>query len=165
MSFLRKTSNNNSCNACNVKPDTGAISLQIVPSPNQVNENQSKGALRMQTTLANDIQAKYLANMDLQSCNTHMKTCDNEQCNEVTYNSKVALHALPSLLNKSNLTMRVNHMEHGIDSQATCAEVTHENLLEMLQTGGTEVSATLGGTFKLHSNDNNTITSVKYFPE
>lgn len=164
MSFLRKSSNAKLCNSCNVKPDTGAISLQIVPVPTQVHENQSKKALSMQNKLASDVQNQYFADMDLQSCNTHMKTCDTKQCNETMYANNASLHSVPQLLSDANLTIRVNHMDHGIDSQATCAEVTAESLNEMLSNGSTEVQASTG-TFELQSANNHTITSIKYFPK
>lgn len=163
MSFLRKSSNAKLCKSCNVKPDTGAISLQIVPVPTQVHENQSKMALNMQNKLAGDMQDKYFSDMDLQSCNTHMKTCDAKQCNETMYANKVSLHNVPQLLDDGNLTIRVNHMDHGIDSQATCAEVTAESLSKMLSDGATEIQASTG-TFELKSSDNHTITSIKYYP-
>ena len=163
MSLLRKPSKQSNCNSCNVRPDTGAISLQVLPSPTQINENQSTGALQQQKLLSEDIQNSFFAGMDLKSCDTHMKTCNSEQCNETTYNNKVPLHEVGDLLTQANLTLRLNHMDHGFDSQATCAQVTGEQLNEMLTTGET-IAQSSGGAFRLHSTDNSTITSVKFYP-
>jgi len=147
-----------------LKTDTGAISLQIVPEPTQASENNSSTALKMQEKLANDIQAKYFKDMDLASCDTHMDTCESKQCNETVYNNKVPIHNSLNVLKQANLTLRVNHLDHGADSQATCAQVTNENLNEMLSTGATEVQSATG-MFRLESKNNKTITSIKFFPD
>ena len=163
MSLLRKNKTQSNCNSSNVKPDTGAISLQVVTSPSQVNENQSKMVLEQQKLLANELQTTHFAEMDLKSCDTHMKTCDSEQCKEASYNNRLSLHSVGNLLTDGNLTLRVNHMDHGFDSQATCAQMTGKDLDEMLNTGEITIQST-GGVFKVHSTNNHTITSIKFYP-
>lgn len=163
MSLLRKPSKQSNCNSCNAIPDTGAISLQVLPSPTQVKESHTTTALNQQKLLSGDIQDRFFTGMDLKSCDTHMKTCNSEQCMETSYNSKVPLHEVGDMLTQANLTLRVNHMDHGLDSQATCAQVTGEQLNEMLTTGET-ITQSAGGSFMLHSTDNRTITSVKFYP-
>ena len=142
--------------------DTGAMSLQIVPNPTQISENHTAKALKMQAALASEIQTEYFNGMDLTSCNTHMKTCSSEECSESNYNNNVPLHNALNMLEEANLTVRVNHLNHGVDSQASCAEVTNDNLKEMLSTGATQVQSP-GGIFELQSHNNNTITSIKFF--
>ena len=165
MSFLRKQpiqTTQPNCNSCNVNPDTGVISLQVVTSPLQDSDSQKKHVLQHQNKLAADIQKQYFAGMDLMSCDTHMKTCNHQQCNEVTYDGRVGLQNVDKLLDEGNLTLRVNHMDHGIDSQATCAEFGTDQLNEMLTTGEAEVACT-SGTFKLQSDNNHTISSIKFY--
>ena len=158
MSFLRKS---DSCNSCNVNADTGAISLQVVTSPTQVTELQSKKVLNAQSALASEIQQKYFNGMDLKSCDTHMKTCNSEQCRETKYENTQSLHPMLEVLKNANLTARVSHMDHGIDSQAVCAEVTHKDLAEMLSTGEVQVQGR-EGVFKLQSTNNDNITNIQY---
>lgn len=162
MSLFRKPSQIEACNTCNVKADTGAIGIQVVPSPNQISENQSKQALKLQSQLATEMQGKYFSGMDLKSCDTHMKTCDHQQCSEATYNNKQSLHPATAVLKNANLTLRVNHLAHGVDSQAVCAEVTADHVDEMLETGEVSVAGN-GGGFTLQSADNHSITSIKYY--
>ena len=163
MSLLRKNKTQSNCNSCNVKPDTGAISLQVVTSPSQVNENQSKMVLNQQKLLADELQSTHFAGMALKSCGTHMKTCDSKMCKETSYDGNLSLHGVGNLLTDGNLTLRVNHMDHGFDSQATCAQMTGKELDEVLSTGEATIQST-GGAFKVQSRDNHTITSIAFYP-
>ena len=66
------------------------------------------------------------------------------------------------IMKDANLTFRVSHMHHGIDAQAKCAEVTHDAMNTLLNTGKVTINAPLGGSFDLFSSNGRNITEIQF---
>jgi len=157
MSLLRKSEHN--C-ACKNNSDTGILSLQIVDIPTSLAERVSSNDVALRKETANQLQNKYISHLSEASCSKLHGASHAHVTGSVPQ-----LTELPDLLDEHKLTMRINHMNHGHDEQAVCAEVTSSQLRELLSSGSLNIATpTEAGEFKLSSNNNLTISDMHFHP-
>jgi len=158
MSRLARRTKTQNCD-CAHADECGIIAAEIVGSPSCLTEKVPKAQLARRAAIAQHYQRTVIPHLYETPCRSHQG----------------AYHAHPPHLSdvgdliepmaEHNLTMRVTHLNHGIDEQANCAEVTGEHLKHLKATGRVSVRAPAsGGTFHLSANSNGNITDMQYSP-
>ena len=156
MSFL-KPSLSNSCNChSDGELNSGLVSMQLVAAPRSTSQELKAPLKAAQQSLAQDTQAHYLPHLQELDTNLHLGA------HHAHPPAVGNLAPLADIMNNANLTIRVNHMMHGADEQAKCAELSADNLQKLLNDGSLALSAPSGGTFKLFSNNHKSIDHVQF---
>ena len=159
MSLLRNNARAKSCE-CHTGgvSDSGLVALQLLPIPRETAAKVKPDIAKAQLEVARDAQNQYLPHLQEAATNFHLGS----------HHAHLApvgnLAELPQIMNDAKLTIRVNHMKHGIDEQAQCAELNANALNDLLNSGRVSLESPAGGTFELFSNDHKTIDHVQFRP-
>ena len=158
MNMSRLAKRNNNCN-CVKGPDCGIISLQVVGAPSCLTENKTQAELRGRAELAKQLQRQVIPHLHEVPCHAH-------QGGFHSHPPRVSdVGNLIEPMDQHNLSLRITHLNHGIDEQAQCAEVTKAHLQHLINTGAVTVDAPTGaGKFHLASSNRRSVTEMHYTP-
>lgn len=155
MSVLRGSSNACECHT-NGTPDAGIAALQLVGAPRSTSQELRPNVKAVQQKLAEDAQAQYMPHLQDMSTNLHLGA------HHAHPPAAGNLAPLLEIMNNADLTIRVNHMQHGADSQAACAELSASNLQKLLNEKSIALEAPSGGTFNLFAANGKSIDHVQF---
>ena len=158
MSRLARRTKTQNCD-CAHADECGIIAAEIVGAPSCLTEKVPKAQLARRAAIAQHYQRTVIPHLYETACRAHQG----------------AYHAHPPAVSdvgnliepmaEHNLTMRVTHLNHGIDEQAQCAEVTKAHLQNLINTGAVTVDAPTGaGKFHLASSNRRSVTEMHYTP-
>ena len=154
----RLSRNKNRCGCANT-PDCGVIGLQIVGAPSCLTENVSKADTDKRALHADRLQREVIPHLYEVPCYAH----------QGSYHSHPPVVSdvgqLIEPMQDHNLAVRITQLNHGVDEQAHCAEVTKAHLQKLLSTGSASIDTPNGsGTFHLASTNKRSITEMHFTP-
>lgn len=156
MSKLRN--NKNRCN-CNGAADSGIIGLQVLGAPACLTERVSDAEVKQRQAVADSVQRSVIPHLLEVPCRAHMGSYHSHppQVSDVAN--------LIEPMKKHKLTVRITQLNHGVDAQAHCAEVTSKHLQTLLSDGAVSVDTPNGsGTFRLASQNLRSISEMHFTP-
>jgi len=131
--------------------ETGSLHLHVVPNPAETEPNN---------LLCSRLSSRYLPHMESVESKLHVAGVHHGHASKVLAKPSAGLF---DAMRDNNLSLRAMYCPMNASEHAIVAQLTSNNVQQLVQTGHVSVSAPLNqGTFHLHSAKKNYVTGIEF---